>query len=176
MKSKNQTSTLCLVSPTNKPLTKTYLKIINQTKMPSKPLLGVMSHLNKREEMKIKKTMKMKRWSKETKIMRKREKMRRIVKMKKRLRMIKKSKNKRKRAKPRLVRNRASNAGMRSLKDHHHPKPSKITLRVSKSRRMCQREEKERANSRRLRSSRYPVMKLTKIHSSSSRISLKKIN
>lgn len=176
MKSKNQTSTPCLVSPTNKPLTKTYLKITNQTKMLSKPLLGVMNHLNKREEMKTKKTMKMKRWSKKTKIMRKKEKTRRMAKMKKRLRTIKKSTNKKKRARLRLVRNGASNAGMRSLKTHHHPNSSKITLRVSKIRRMYQREGKERENFRRLRSLRYPLMKLTKIHSSSSRITLKKIN
>jgi hypothetical protein len=143
--------------------------------MPSKHLLKIISNLLKKKEMKTQKMM-MKRWSKKTKIMRKKEKTRRMAKMKKRLRTIKKSTNKKKRARLRLVRNGASNAGMRSLKTHHHPNSSKITLRVSKIRRMYQREGKERENFRRLRSLRYPLMKLTKIHSSSSRITLKKIN
>ena len=118
MRSKNRTSTPYLVYPTNNLLTKIPLKIINQTKMPSKHLLKIMSNLLKREEMKTQKMM-MKRWSKKTKIMRKREKMRKLAKMKKRLRMIKKSKNKKKKVKLKLMKKQASHL-TRSSKHHHH--------------------------------------------------------
>jgi len=118
MRSKNRTSTPYLVYPTNNLLTKIPLKIINQTKMPSKHLLKIMSNLLKREEMKTQKMM-MKRWSKKTKIMGKREKMRKLAKMKKRLRMIKKSKSKKKRGKLKLMKKQACQL-TRSSKHHHH--------------------------------------------------------
>lgn len=107
--SSNPTLTPCQRSQINKFLTKTFLKIINQTKMMrSKHLRKKTKNRlsSKREEMRTKRMrMMMRRWNKKTKIMTKRQKMRRMGRMKKRSKMIKKRMNKRKRMRLRLVKN-----------------------------------------------------------------------
>ena len=140
--------------PTNQLLTKMHLKTSNQTKMLSKHLSKIMSHLlsSKREET-LTKRMMMKRWSKKTKIMRKRQKMARMPMMKKRLRTTKRSKSKKKRARLKLVKKLASKQ-RRSLKNHRLLNSCKITQKVNKSQSLLQREGGERASFQRHQSLR----------------------
>ena len=154
MISSNPTSIPCLMPPTNQLLTKMHLKTTNQTKLLSKHLSKIMSHLlsSKREET-LTKRMMMKRWSKKTKIMRKRQKMWRMPMMKKRLRTTKRSKSKKKRARLKLVKKRASKQ-RRSLKINHLLNSCKITQKVNKSQNLHQREGGERASFQRHQSSR----------------------
>lgn len=85
MSSRSPISIPCLRSKRHNSLTKTFLTITNQTKMPSKHLSKLMNHLNKRERTKTKRRklrMMTRKWSSKIRITKSRPKMKRMRRMK----------------------------------------------------------------------------------------------